>query len=111
MFAPEPVDGMPSNPPVKGFELQSSTRNAVGVVPGSTSGSFLAPQLGLNPSTGILSGSVLMPSGKRTGLQGVLLQRTPYSVFTPTGFQNTNGVYGVGIASDGTPFVLTEVMP
>jgi alpha-tubulin suppressor-like RCC1 family protein len=92
----------------KVFDLQVSGRNALGVVPGSANDpGWLMPQLSLNPATGVLSGSA-MRWGKRVGLQGVLLQRTVTGGNTPSGLQNA---YGVGLTSDGDPFVLTEQTP
>jgi hypothetical protein len=92
----------------KVFDLQVSGRNVLGVVPGSANvPGWLMPQLSLNPATGVLSGSA-MRWGKRVGLQGVLLQRTVTGGIAPSGLQNA---YGVGLTSDGDPFVLTEQAP
>jgi alpha-tubulin suppressor-like RCC1 family protein len=90
------------------FELQVAGRNALGVVPGSANDAgWMMPQLSLNPTTGVMSGSA-MRWGKRVGLQGVLLQRTFSGGNIPSGLQNA---YGVGLTSDGDPFVLTEQTP
>jgi hypothetical protein len=92
----------------KVFDLQVSGRNALGVVPGSANDAgWQMPQLSLNPATGVLSGSA-MRWGKRVGLQGVLLQQTVSGGNLPSGLQNA---YGVGLTSDGDPFVLTEQTP
>jgi hypothetical protein len=90
------------------FDLRVSGRNALGIVPGSANDAgWQMPQLSLNPATGVFSGSA-MRWGKRVGLQGVLLQQTVSGGNLPSGLQNA---YGVGLTSDGDPFVLTEQTP
>ena len=106
-FAFGPGNGADSAPSLKAFELQSAVRNSVSVVPGSAS-YLSSPQLSLNASTGVLSGSAYLPWGKRVTLQGVLLQRTFTSGSFPTSLQNA---YGLGMTSDGEPFILTELLP
>jgi hypothetical protein len=93
-------------PSLKAFELQSLSRNVVSVVPGSVN-YLTAPQMSLNAASGVLSGSAQV-GGKRVSLQGVLLQRTFMNGYIPQSLQN---VFGLGMTSDGDPFILTEPTP
>jgi alpha-tubulin suppressor-like RCC1 family protein len=105
-FAFGGVSGANQTPSLKAFELQSLSRNVVSVAPGSVS-YLTSPQMSLNAASGVLSGSAQV-GGKRVSLQGVLLQRTFMNGSIPQSLQN---VFGLGMTSDGDPFILTEPTP
>jgi hypothetical protein len=92
--------------PVPAFAIQANTRNGNVingmVAPNSLQNGYQSAQMNLSLSTGIMTGSVQLPSGKRLPLQGTLIQN---GVPVWAGGSALSGAKAVWIAPDGTRFV------